>query len=120
MSRPLEAFTFPHRPVIDPLEHGTTPRASLATAIRRAVAALGWRRRTDGHWVFPLEADATIPADYVLLQHYLDRIDEPLQARIGTYLRRIQADEGGWPMHPGGRFDLSVSVKAYFALNGAG
>ncbi|GJD83309.1 squalene--hopene cyclase [Methylobacterium haplocladii] len=120
MSRPLEAFTSPHLPVADPLGHGDTLRDASATAIRRAVTALGRRRRPDGHWVFPLEADATIPADYVLLQHYLDRIDAPLQARIGIYLRRIQADSGGWPMHPGGRFDLSVSVKAYFALKAIG
>ena len=31
------------------------------------------RQRSDGHWLFELEADATIPAEYVLLGHYSAR-----------------------------------------------
>jgi squalene-hopene/tetraprenyl-beta-curcumene cyclase len=95
-------------------------QAELLQAVRRAAASLARRQRPDGHWLFPLEADATIPADYVLLQHYLDRIDDGLNARIGTYLRRIQSPGGGWPQYTGGSFDLSVSVKAYFALKAVG
>ena len=34
-------------------------------------------QRPDGHWLFELEADATIPAEYVLLRHYLA---EPVDA----------------------------------------
>ena len=94
--------------------------ASRVAAIRRAADALFERCKPDGHWVFELEADATIPADYALLQHYLGRIDDGMQARIGRYLRRVQRPEGGWAMFPGGRFDLSVSVKAYFALKAIG
>jgi squalene-hopene/tetraprenyl-beta-curcumene cyclase len=92
----------------------------LKEAIQTAALALLRHRQADGHWVFPLEADATIPADYVLLQHYLGRIDDRLNARIAAYLRRIQAAEGGWPQYPGGAFDLSVSVKTYFALKACG
>ena len=88
----------------------------LAEAIDRGRAALAARQKPDGHWLFDLEADATIPAEYVLLEHYLDRIDPALQARIGVYLRRIQGDHGGWPLYHGGRFDLSATVKAYYAL----
>ncbi len=32
------------------------------------------------------------------------------------YLRRIQGQHGGWPLYHGGDFDMSASVKAYFAL----
>ncbi|PHI97290.1 squalene--hopene cyclase [Parasaccharibacter apium] len=91
-----------------------------ATAVEQAVkashTALGKRQKEDGHWVFELEADATIPAEYVLLRHFLDRIDEPLEQKIGVYLRRIQGVHGGWPLYTDGKFDLSASVKAYFAL----
>jgi len=74
-------------------------------------------QRDDGHWVFELEADATIPAEYVLLRHYLgEPVDADLQARIACYLRRIQGDHGGWPLFRDGAFDMSASVKAYFAL----
>ena len=46
------------------------------TAIERSVASLLSTQHPDGHWVFELEADATIPAEYILLQHYLGTIDE--------------------------------------------
>jgi len=93
---------------------------ALEHAITRAASALGTRQNPDGHWVFELEADATIPAEYVLLEHYLDRIDAPLQAKIGVYLRRIQGAHGGWPLFHDGAFDLSASVKAYYTLKAIG
>ncbi|CAN5467212.1 squalene--hopene cyclase [soil metagenome] len=83
----------------------------------RAAAALASRQRDDGHWVFELEADATIPAEYVLLRHYLgEPRDAVIETKIGRYLRRIQADHGGWPLFHGGSFDVSATVKAYYAL----
>jgi squalene-hopene/tetraprenyl-beta-curcumene cyclase len=88
----------------------------LAGAVARAAAALTRRQSPDGHWVFELEADATIPAEYVLLEHFLDRIDEPLEQKIGVYLRAAQGAHGGWPLFHDGAFNLSCSVKAYFAL----
>ena len=93
---------------------------SIDDAITRAASALGRRQMPDGHWVFELEADATIPAEYILLEHFTDRIDPALEARIGRYLRRIQGPHGGWPLYHGGKFALSSSVKAYFALKAIG
>ncbi|MBI3517592.1 MAG: squalene--hopene cyclase [Proteobacteria bacterium] len=77
-------------------------------------------QRADGHWVFELEADATIPAEYVLLQHYLDEIDPALEARIAVYLRSIQGEHGGWPLFHRGAFNISATVKAYLALKAIG
>ncbi len=92
----------------------------LTDAIDRARGALERRQNPDGHWVFELEADATIPAEYVLLEHFLDRIDDPLEQKIGVYLRAIQGDHGGWPLFHDGALNLSCSVKAYFALKAIG
>ena len=92
----------------------------LSEAVARAGAALIRQRQDDGHWLFELEADATIPAEYVLLEHYLDRIDPALEAKIGVYLREIQGAHGGWPLFHDGAFNLSASVKAYFALKAIG
>src|SRR4051794_17816718 len=93
---------------------------ALDEAIAAAAGALTRRQHSDGHWVFELEADATIPAEYVLLEHFLDRIDPGLEASIGVYLRGIQGEHGGWPLFHDGAFDLSASVKAYFALKAIG
>src|ERR1700744_2615054 len=91
--------------------------AALEASIGKATAALLDLRQPDGHWVFELEADATIPAEYVRPGHYLaELVDTALEAKIANYLRRIQGAHGGWPLVHDGDFDMSASVKAYFAL----
>ena len=91
--------------------------AKLAHSIESAAQALLARQRPDGHWVFELEADATIPAEYVLLRHYLgEPVDAALEQKIAVYLRRIQGAHGGWPLFADGDLDVSATVKAYFAL----
>src|ERR1700704_6492339 len=95
------------------IETGAALEASIASATR---ALLGYRR-PDGHWVFELEPDSTIPAEYVLLRHYLgEPVDIALEAKIANYLRRVQGAHGGWPLVHDGDFEMSASVKAYFAL----
>jgi squalene-hopene/tetraprenyl-beta-curcumene cyclase len=92
---------------------GQALEASIAAATR---AVLDYRQ-PDGHWVFELEADSTIPAEYVLLRHYLgEPVDTALEAKIANYLRRVQGVHGGWPLVHDGDLDMSASVKAYFAL----
>ena len=91
--------------------------SELEHCIAQAEKALLERQQPDGHWVFELEADCTIPAEYVLLVHYLsEEPDLELERKIGAYLRRTQGAHGGWPLFHGGAFDMSASVKAYFAL----
>jgi squalene-hopene/tetraprenyl-beta-curcumene cyclase len=90
---------------------------TLTHSIDSATEALLARQRPDGHWVFELEADATIPAEYVLLRHYLgEAVDAALEQKIAVYLRRIQGAHGGWPLFADGDVDVSATVKAYFAL----
>jgi squalene-hopene/tetraprenyl-beta-curcumene cyclase len=92
-------------------------RSDLDRAIASAAEGLLKQQREDGHWVFELEADATIPAEYVLLVHYLGEVpDLELERKIGVYLRRRQNGEGGWPLYYDGATDLSCTIKAYFAL----
>jgi squalene-hopene/tetraprenyl-beta-curcumene cyclase len=101
---------------------GDAPRgAALDAAVLRARDALLRRQREDGHWVFELEADATIPAEYIMLRRFFGQHDPVREAAIGQYLRRLQAQQapsaaGGWPLYHAGKIDISCSVKAYFAL----
>src|SRR5438270_11879763 len=89
MMRPMNAS----RRMMEP--HGV---GQLDPAIDRATGALLDLQRGDGHWAFELEADATIPAEYILLQHYLGEIDVAEEQRIAVYLRAIQGGHGGWPL----------------------
>jgi squalene-hopene/tetraprenyl-beta-curcumene cyclase len=85
--------------------------------VARAAKALLKAQKPDGHFVFELEADATIPSEFILLKHYLGEPEDlELERKIGVYLRRIQGEHGGWPLYHGGAFDISASVKAYFCL----
>lgn len=105
-----------HAPSSQSLESDVS-RPVLDGAITAATQALLGCQRGDGHWVFELEADATIPAEYILLKHYLDEpLDPALEEKFAVYLRRQQGAHGGWPLFQDGDFDMSASVKAYFAL----
>ncbi|MBM3491005.1 MAG: squalene--hopene cyclase [Alphaproteobacteria bacterium] len=108
--------------------HGALPLAerpsrqddTLDGVIAKATQDLLAHQAPDGHFVFPLEADATIPAEYVLLMHYLGEIDRPLQVRLASFIRARQGSSGGWPLFHDGSPDVSCSVKAYYALKLAG
>ncbi|MBN9012152.1 MAG: squalene--hopene cyclase, partial [Rhizobiales bacterium] len=92
-------------------------KAELDRSIAAATKALHDHQQADGHWVFELEADATIPAEYVLFRHQIGEPASPeIETKIANYLRRIQGAHGGWPLFQDGALDVSASVKAYFAL----
>lgn len=99
---------------------GSVPETGLNDAIERAERALIALQKEPGCWSFELEADCTIPAEYILMMHYMDEIDDALQARLARYIRHRQSAGDGWPLYPGGAFDISCSVKAYYALKLAG
>ena len=93
---------------------------NLDKAIGRAKDKLLSLQHNDGYWVFELEADCTIPAEYIMMMHYLGEIDEPLQVKIANYLRSRQSQDGSYPLFTGGTGDISGSVKVYYALKLAG
>ena len=86
-------------------------------AIRSAEAGLLKTQRPDGHFVFELEADVSIPSEYVLFHAFRgSELPPALAAKFATYLRAQQTAGGGWPLFTEGGFNISSSVKAYFAL----
>ncbi len=92
----------------------------LGQAIAKARTTLLTHQHHDGYWCFELEADCTIPAEYILMMHFMGDVDESIQTKVAIYLREHQGDHGGWPLFHGGVFDLSCSVKVYYALKLAG
>jgi len=102
----------------------TLTKTAVASALDRAVFAardsLIARQSAQGYWLFELEADCTIPAEYIMMMHFLNEIDVPLEKKLAVYLRAHQAEHGGWPLYHGGDLNISCTVKAYYALKLAG
>ena len=96
--------------------HTSALLAQLDTIIERQKKALGKQQKKDGHWVYRLEADVTVPADVIFMHHVIGICDDGLLERIARYIRRCQMKEGGWALFHGGDCDLTASVKAYVAL----
>jgi squalene-hopene/tetraprenyl-beta-curcumene cyclase len=102
------------------LDSGVAADGSLDGAIEAARAALIGQQHAAGYWLFELEADCTISAEFIMMMHFLDEIDEALQSKIAVYLRARQAEHCGWPLYYNGALDISCTVKTYFALKLAG
>lgn len=68
--------------------HSTTESLSsklsvdLDDAIQAAKNKLIEQQHDDGHWVYELEADCTIPAEYILMNHFVDEVDDETEQKI--------------------------------------
>ncbi len=95
----------------------TTP---IPSAIRRGRRHLLRLQQPDGHWVGELQGDTILESEYVLLMAFLGREREERIHKAARYILTQQQPDGGWSNYPGGPTEVSVSVKAYFALKLAG
>ena len=90
---------------------GATASRAATDALLDAPAAgrpLGVRARSRRHHPGRIRAAAALSS--------ASRSTPSSSARSRVYLRRIQGAHGGWPLFHDGAFDMSASVKAYFAL----
>ncbi len=101
-------------------KHPTSNTDVLHAAIERTRQHLLGRQSPDGHWVGELQGDTILESEYILLMAFLGREGEAHVAKAARYILCKQMPEGGWNNYPGGPADVSVSVKAYFALKLAG
>jgi squalene-hopene/tetraprenyl-beta-curcumene cyclase len=92
----------------------------LASAVERGRNGLLAARRDDGHWCGELEGDTILESEFILLLAFLGRADDHRVQLAANYLRAKQQADGSWSNYPGGIAEVSVSVKAYFALKIAG
>jgi squalene-hopene/tetraprenyl-beta-curcumene cyclase len=109
-------------PAIEPLNVTLPPPgasesdAAISSALEKAKAALLSIQKPDGHWCGELQGDSILESEYILLKWILGQEDDAALPKITNYLRRIQMDNGGWNLFPGGPADISATVKGYFAL----
>ena len=78
------------------------------------------KKLKEGCYVYELEADTTIPSEYILMTHFFGAINLSLQSKMVKYIWKRQNKDGGWPLFFDGESDISASVKAYYALKLSG
>jgi squalene-hopene/tetraprenyl-beta-curcumene cyclase len=88
----------------------------VAAALERGREHLFKQQRDDAHWVFPLEADATITAEYVIFRRLMGLPVDERDRRAAEFLLASQQGDGGWSRFEGAPSHLSLAVEAYFAL----
>ncbi|MFA5027121.1 MAG: squalene--hopene cyclase [Candidatus Methylomirabilota bacterium] len=99
-------------------------RRPVEAAARKAAQALLGRQDLSGYWRGNLTADATLEADYILLQLWLypphgAAWDPPTLGRIRKAVVRIldcQLPDGGWPTYSDSPSEINATARAYFAL----
>src|SRR4051812_26877321 len=89
---------------------------NLDAALEGAASCLLGMQHPAGFWCGELQGDSILESEYILMKFILSQDDDPELPLIANYLRKLQQPDGGWNMYPGGKADLSGTVKAYFAL----
>jgi squalene-hopene/tetraprenyl-beta-curcumene cyclase len=93
---------------------------SLTSAVARTRQWLLDEQHADGYWVGELEGDTILESEYILLLAFLGRHHSETARKAAAQILSQQLTTGGWAMYPGGKTEISGSVKAYFALKVTG
>ncbi|MBI3895381.1 MAG: squalene--hopene cyclase [Acidobacteria bacterium] len=94
--------------------------SSVIEGLQAAVQYLLQLQRQEGYWVGELEADSSLESDAILLEYYLGDPHPERIRKLANSIREQQTTAGGWSLYPGGSPNVSLTVKAYFALRLAG
>ncbi|MFQ5795969.1 MAG: prenyltransferase/squalene oxidase repeat-containing protein [Candidatus Bipolaricaulia bacterium] len=73
--------------------------AQITESIGQAQRYLLSVQHADGYWVGIMESDPSMTAQYIILAHYLERVDQEKQAKAVAYILRQQNEDGGWPAY---------------------
>ncbi len=88
----------------------------VSAGIRRATDWLLGQQHPDGYWCGELEADSMLESDYIFVHTLLGTGDRGKMERAVNEIVRHQNADGGWSIYPNGPSNISLGVKAYFAL----
>ncbi len=89
---------------------------AVIDGIERAKEWLLGQQHTDGYWCGELEADSMLESDYIFLHVLLGTGNPGKMQRAVNEIVRHQNEDGGWSIYPNGPSNISLGVKAYFAL----
>lgn len=92
----------------------------VGEAIRKCHAYYIEDQHKDGYWLYELESNVTITAEYLMMLHFLGLKNPTRDKKIAQHILKNQRIDGTWAIHWGGEGDLSTTVEAYFALKLAG
>ncbi len=118
----LQFRSLPAKPEKEKLPVLTSKRLAerIREAIRKTHAYYIEDQHKDGYWLYELESNVTITAEYLMLLHFLGLKDAARDKKIAQHILKNQRIDGTWAIHWGGSGDLSTTVEAYFALKLAG
>jgi squalene-hopene/tetraprenyl-beta-curcumene cyclase len=88
----------------------------VSEGIGRAMDWLLSLQHPDGYWCGELEADSMLESDYIFMHILLGTGDRGKMERAVNEILRHQNEDGGWSIYPHGPSNISLGVKAYFAL----
>jgi squalene-hopene/tetraprenyl-beta-curcumene cyclase len=115
-SRSLPTSTMPFGEQLPTVEPSQNLDWQVGQAIGQAAEWLLGQQHPDGYWCAELEGDTILESEFILLLAWLGRHDSPEAHKAARYILSKQLAEGGWALYPGGKLEVSGSVKAYFAL----
>jgi len=78
------------------------------------------KQSSDGSWKDIVDSGTNYTNNYIILMHYLNKIDLVKQSKAVKYILSQQTQEGVWTSFPGGPADKSLTLMNYFALKLAG
>jgi len=94
--------------------------AKVDHTINRSQEYFRREQHATGYWHRPLEANATMDAEYIFFMHFMGRVNAERQERIAAHLLATQLEDGSWALYPDAPGHLSNTIEAYFALKLAG
>ncbi len=94
--------------------------AKVEYTIGRAQQYFLREQTREGYWHRPLEANATMDAEYIFFMHFMGRVNAERQDRIVRHLLATQLGDGSWSLYPAAPGHLSNTIEAYAAMKLAG
>ncbi len=95
-------------------------KRDIVEAIQKSQTYMLNCQAPEGFWVDDLEADTSLTSEYLMLRHFLGKVDPVKEKKAVRYLIDSQLPDGGWNIYYGGPSNISSSIKAYFALKLSG